>query len=214
MIFRVAVCVLKSEQYPFLTDDQRAAIGSFDAYKAFFGVNAPDVSTAVACVATALSSAVDEDGRDLGGILLEAHAVRVTASEFRGYEKYFLEPPDHRGIFYVSGRTHYSIPCPRLSDAAETVRDLKAIPQNPEVPSPPSFVFRRFREEAQPRNCRLLCPVCGAWKEHDSTALMYSFFDGLHEADPEKHRLGRAAAAKAVPFVEEHLKCLLSAAPR
>ena len=40
MIFRVAVCLLKSEQYPFLTDDQRAAIGSFDAYKVFFGVNA------------------------------------------------------------------------------------------------------------------------------------------------------------------------------
>ena len=42
---------------------------------------------------------------------------------------------------------------------------------------------------------------------------MYSFFDGLHEADPEKHRLGRTAAAKTVPFVEEHLKCLSSAGP-
>ena len=81
----------------------------------------PDVSTAVACIVTALSSAVDEDGRDLGGILVEVHAVRVTLSEFKGYEKYFLEPPDHPGIFYVSGRTHFSIPWPRLSDAMETV---------------------------------------------------------------------------------------------
>ncbi len=100
-----------------------------------------------------------------------------------------------------------------MAGAIELLAGLKASRQQPEMPSQPSFVFRRFREAERPRNCRLLCPVCGAWKEHDSVALMYSFFDGLGEVDPEKHRLGRQAAAKVSPFVEQHLVCLMSAGP-
>ena len=61
--------------------------------------------------------------------------------------------------------------------------------------------------------CRLLCPVCGEWKEHNSSNLMYSFFDGLDELDEEKYRLGREAAAKVSPFVGQHLRCLIDAGP-
>lgn len=211
MIFRVALCVLKTEPepWPWMTEEQREDAPWLDAYKITLGVNAGDLSTAVALAARAMASAEDENGKHLGGIVIEAHAVSVAASEFRGYEKYFLQLLEQPGIFYASGRTHFGISRPEAASAIGALLDLKEKRKQQNKPSSPSFVFRRPPEEP-PRKCRILCPVCGAWKAIDSTAFLYSFFEGLTDQDKE-YRLGREAAQRTSPFVQQHLECLVKA---
>ena len=215
MIFRVAASVLMYEPGPFrrFESGPREDASGFDAYKVVLGINAKDVIAAVTLAATALANATDEDGERLvGGVVLEVHAVLVASGEFEGYDKYFLQPMSLPGIFYASGRTLYSIASPLLAGASEAILSLEE-GRITTATTAPSFVFRRFHEEEGPRNCRLVCPVCGRWKEHDSSNLMYSFFDGLGDLDEEKFRLGREAVARISPFVEQHLQCLTDAGP-
>lgn len=205
MIFRIELCVLMAE--PEATSDGGLQLTRpwMDAYKVKIGVNAPDICAATSVAARALAGSQDADGARAGGLVIEAHPKLVDRLEFEAHEEYLLQAIDDLGLFYVSGRTHFTIRRSELPRGVQELVDSGELRRN--LPIVPTFVFPDLNAELTSRRVRIVCPVCGAWSEFDHAGFMYSFFDGLSEQD-EEYWLAHEAATSAAPFIEAHLQCL------
>lgn len=207
MIFRVEICLLNAEP-----DRLRGAGGNeevpwHDIYRVTLSVSAPDLSTAVSFATAAISESEDENGEYLGGVVIEARAVLVAASAFEGYEKYFDQPMEMPGLFYVSGRTHSTTTEETATPALEELARVKERRESRGTESSPRFVFRKHPEELTPKHFRMVCPVCEYWEEFDHLGVMYTFYDGLTDQN-EEYNLAQATAKRLRQFVEHHLQCV------
>lgn len=179
-----------------------------NVYTVTLGINAEDLALATSIATEAMTRCEDEDGRFIGGVVIETHARCVTADEWRGYARHFTQPIEQRGIFYMSGLTYTSFARGVAAGAEESLKHFRSKRDSGDpFFSQPSYIRRRPHVDEEPRAARIVCPVCGAWQEHDPNYI-YSLFSGLFEDDNE-YILGQKAAARTNPFIAQHCRCLV-----
>ncbi|EEF57009.1 hypothetical protein [Pedosphaera parvula] len=172
MIFQVHVAVLLAVPEPW-SDLPGSENDWHGAVSYFFGINATDPAEAVRMTVDAARNAVGREGEFIGGVIIEMHCQRVDATEFDESRKYFHQPIDQPGIFYVTGTTSIQLSRKRISEALAELESVKEKIRQSGLPTP-SFIHPKLPEEP-PRKVRLLCDICNHWVETDTLDLMESF---------------------------------------
>lgn len=177
MLFRVHIAVVRAIPSAWWRNIPECERDSCDAVACTFGVNADTMDEAVRIAVTAAANAVNRNGDFIGGVPVEVNCRCVDREQFEGYDKYFHNPIDQRGIFHVSGTSGYSIQKALTADASAKLGRFRSHIKEFGLPKP-SFVHPQLPKEP-PRTVRLLCSECLHWVEVSNEGMMYSFMEGL-----------------------------------
>jgi hypothetical protein len=203
MIFKVELTILLCEPYqPKVVTNHSDTDFSSKAYRVENGVNAKDISSAITLASEKMSNSVNKDGRYLGGLVLDVRARCVDISEYKPYSEYFLQEIETPGVFYVSGLTFFTPPMRAYPDVEH---ELEQYEQNKGcIDRDLVYIHESNDKREKNRRIRIICPVCGAWKEHSHLGFISMFIEGFGANTPEEHDWIENRK-EVMPFIEQHL---------